>query len=71
MQIFDQTHGLTPSENCRFCHLLNSMFLSSRKANFLSKKVIKDFLGLFDLTNSKFFKKMANFCQEIANFAPF
>ena len=29
MQIFDQNHGLTPLENCKFCPILNSMFLTS------------------------------------------
>ena len=37
-QFFDQIHGLTPLEKCRFCGFLKSMFSLLRKAFLLYKR---------------------------------
>ena len=36
-QIFDQNHGLTLLEKCKFCDSFKSLFLQARTASFLSK----------------------------------
>ena len=43
-QIFDQTHGLTSLEKCKFCDFFKSAFLWSRKASFLSRTLPNTFL---------------------------
>ena len=43
-QIFDQTHGRTSLEKCKFCDFFKSAFLWSRKASFLSRTLPNTFL---------------------------
>ena len=61
-QIFDQNHGLTPLENCKFCSILNSMKL---KGQFSVWNIMRLLMGLFDLKNRegknfKFWTKTMN-----------
>ena len=44
LQLFDQNHGLSPSEKCQFCEFLKPMFSLFRKACLLYKTSKIDFL---------------------------
>ena len=47
VQIFDQNHGLTPLQKCKFFDFLKMIFLQFRKAGFLSKTLLKSIARCF------------------------
>ena len=45
LQLFDQSHGLSPLKKCQFCLLFKSMCILSRKACFLTRTSPNTFSG--------------------------
>ena len=43
LQLFDRSHGLTSWEKCQFCGFLKSMYLLSRKACLLTRRLPNTF----------------------------